>query len=174
MRRKAVEETEVVDRSSPANLDRTEFPADKIRRLTRRVPEADEAVEPQSKAPEDREPEAEPSGSAASRPCGGQLQIRAVGEIVAAAHAVCPAAGGARRRRLFLRHRRQGDVDRQRLCAGRHGRHLDRCLRHRPRARRCTTTTGRRRARCSSRLDELPFQIALDGAEAQLGTTRNE
>ena len=50
-----------MDRSSPANLDRTEFPADKIRRLTRRVPEADEAVEPQSKAPEDREPEAEPS-----------------------------------------------------------------------------------------------------------------
>jgi membrane fusion protein (multidrug efflux system) len=56
-----------VDRSSPANLDRMEFPADKIRHLTRRLPAArdtsapGETVEPQSKAREERAPEAEPS-----------------------------------------------------------------------------------------------------------------
>ena len=54
-----------MDRSLPAHLDRIDLPEDKIRRLTRRPPEAKpaaaEAVGPQSKAREDRKPEAEPS-----------------------------------------------------------------------------------------------------------------
>jgi membrane fusion protein, multidrug efflux system len=75
MRRKAVEEAEVVDRSSPANLDRMEFPADKIRRLARRRPEAKnapapgETAGPHSKArPDDREPETAPSARPSAPP----------------------------------------------------------------------------------------------------------
>ena len=107
MRRKAIEETEVVDRSSPANLDRTEFPADKIRRLTRRVPEADEAVEPRSKAPEDREPEAEPSARPSVAPAEANSKSARPRAIAAAAAAVRAAAGRAGRRRICLRDRRR-------------------------------------------------------------------
>src|ERR1700756_3535188 len=63
----AVEETEVVDGSSPANRNRREFPADKVRHLARHLPETNDvsapgqAGEPQSKILEDRAPEAEPS-----------------------------------------------------------------------------------------------------------------
>jgi len=64
-----------VDRSSPANLDRMEFPADRIRRLARRRPEAKDApapgetVGPQSKArPEGREPETAPSARPSAPP----------------------------------------------------------------------------------------------------------
>ena len=76
--------------------------------------------------------------------------------------AVCAAAARPDRRRLLVRHRRPGDVDRQRLCRGRQGRHLDRRLRHRQGDRRHRATSTSKPARSCTASTISPFQLALD------------
>jgi membrane fusion protein (multidrug efflux system) len=173
MRRKAVEETEVVDRSSPANLDRTEFPADKIRRLTRRVPEADEAVEPQSKAPEDREPEAEPSvrpsvgpAEANSKPARSAKSLRrpllfALLPLVLVVAGYFYVTGGS----VMSTDNAYVQADMVGLSTDVSGI-----------VREVSVHDNQQVAKGDVlfKLDDLQFQLALDRAEAQLGTTRND
>ncbi len=162
-----------MDRSSPANLDRTEFPADKIRRLTRRVPEADEAVEPQSKAPEDREPEAEPS----------------VRPSVAAAEAnskPVPSSKSLRRPLLFALLPLALIVAGYFYVTGGTVMSTDNAYVQADMVGLSTDVSGIVRevsvhdnqqvakGDVLFKLDDLQFQLALDRAEAQLGTTRND
>ena len=173
MRRKAVEETEVVDRSSPANLDRTEFPADKIRRLTRRAPEADEAIEPQSKAPEGREPEAEPSvrpsvapAEANSKPARSAKSLRrpllfALLPLVLVVAGYFYVTGGS----VMSTDNAYVQADMVGLSTDVSGI-----------VREVSVHDNQQVAKGDVlfKLDDLQFQLALDRAEAQLGTTRND
>jgi membrane fusion protein (multidrug efflux system) len=179
MRRKAVKETKVVDRSSPANLDRTEFPADKIRQLTRRAPEAkdtfapDEAVESQSKAREGRESEAEPSarpsvaaGEANSKPARSAKSLRRpvlfallpLALIVAGYFYV---TGGA----VMSTDNAYVQADMVGLSTDVSGI-----------VREVSVHDNQQVAKGDVlfKLDDLQFRLALDRAEAQLGTTRND
>ena len=84
------------------------FPRTRSRRLTRAdAPEADEAIEPQSKAPEGREPEAEPSVRPSVAPEEASSKPALVRRTRCGVPAVRAAADRADRRRLHLRDRRQ-------------------------------------------------------------------
>jgi len=162
-----------VDRSSPANLDRTEFPADKIRRLTRRVPEADEAVEPQSKAPEDREPEAEPSvrpsvgpAEANSKPARSAKSLRrpllfALLPLVLVVAGYFYVTGGS----VMSTDNAYVQADMVGLSTDVSGI-----------VREVSVHDNQQVAKGDVlfKLDDLQFRLALDRAEAQLGTTRND
>ena len=162
-----------MDRSSPANLDRTEFPADKIRRLTRRVAEEDEAVEPQSKAPEDREPEAEPSvrpsvgpAEANSKPARSAKSLRrpllfALLPLVLVVAGYFYVTGGS----VMSTDNAYVQADMVGLSTDVSGI-----------VREVSVHDNQQVAMGDVlfKLDDLQFQLALDRAEAQLGTTRND
>ncbi len=162
-----------MDRSSPANLDRTEFPADKIRRLTRRVPEADEAVEPQSKAPEDREPEAEPSVRPSVAPAEANsksaLSAKSLRRplLFALLPLVLIVAGY-----FYVTGGTVMSTDNAYVQADMVGLSTDVS----GIVREVSVHDNQQVAKGDVlfKLDDLQFQLALDRAEAQLGTTRND
>jgi membrane fusion protein (multidrug efflux system) len=163
-----------VDRSSPANLDRTEFPTNKIRRLTRRAPEADEAIEPQSKAPEAREPEAEPS----VRP--------SVGPAEEANSKPARSAKSLRRPLLFALLPLMLIIAGYFYVTGGSVMSTDNAYVQADMVGLSTDVSGIVRevsvhdnqqvakGDVLFKLDDLQFRLALDRAEAQLGTTRND
>lgn len=162
-----------MDRSSPANLDRTEFPADKIRRLTRRVPEADEAVEPQSKAPEDREPEAEPSVRPSVAPAEANSKSALPAKslrrplLFALLPLVLVVAGY-----FYVTGGTVMSTDNAYVQADMVGLSTDVS----GIVREVSVHDNQQVAKGDVlfKLDDLQFQLALDRAEAQLGTTRND
>jgi membrane fusion protein (multidrug efflux system) len=179
MRLKAVEETEVVDRSSPANLDRTEFPADKIRHLTRRAPEAkdtsapDEAVGPQSKAREDREPEAEPSvrpsvAAAAVKPKRARSAKSLRRPVLFALLPLALIVAGY----FYVTGGTVMSTDNAYVQADMVGLSTDVS----GIVREVSVHDNQQVAKGDVlfKLDDLQFRLALDRAEAQLGTTRND
>ena len=162
-----------MDRSSPANLDRTEFPADKIRRLTRRVPEADEAVEPQSKAPEDREPEVEPSVRPSVAPAEANSKSALPAKslrrplLFALLPLVLVVAGY-----FYVTGGTVMSTDNAYVQADMVGLSTDVS----GIVREVSVHDNQQVAKGDVlfKLDDLQFQLALDRAEAQLGTTRND
>ena len=116
----------------------------------RREPPREPRGQPPREQPE--QPATRAAGAAAREPSVGARKGRreVSAPALAALGAVCAAAARADRRRLLVRHRRPGDVDRRRLCRSRQGRHLDRRLRHRQGGRRHGEPARRRPARSCS------------------------
>ena len=159
-----------MDRSSPANLERTEFPSDKVRRLTRRAP--DEAVEPQSRVAEDRAPEAEPSvapvapAGASSKPARSAKSLRrpllfALLPLVLIAAGYFYVTGGT----VMSTDNAYVQADMVGLSTDVSGI-----------VREVLVHDNQQVAQGDVlfKLDDLQFRLALERAEAQLGTTRND
>ena len=133
----------------------------RARAAEQRAPQQPPVASPRSPRASNR------SGRPSWRATQRRREVRA--PALAALDPVRAAAARADRRRLLVRHRRPGDVDRQRLCPGRQGRRLDRRLRHRQGGRGPREPARRGRARCCSASTICRSGSRSSAPTAQLG-----